>query len=96
MNQTLTTSQIVIIDVMGILFTLAILVCAILFFRSFVKRLQSGQGPMGSVLQQSREIGRENVAVARERLQVEKELLAAQKETNELLRRALAQLEKKT
>jgi hypothetical protein len=34
--------------------------------------------------------------VAKERLQVEKELLAAQKETNELLRRALTQLEKKT
>jgi hypothetical protein len=95
MNEPLTTNQIIIIDVLGIIITLAILIFAILFFRAFVKGLQSGKSPMGSVLQQNREIARENVAVSKERLQIEKDLLAAQKETNELLRRALAQLEKK-
>jgi len=95
MNEPLTTNQIIIVDVVGITIILIVAAVGLLMMRAFIKRMQTGRGPMGSLLQQSHEIGRENVAVARERLQVEKELLAAQKETNELLRRALAQLEKK-
>lgn len=95
MNDSLTTNQIIIVDVVGITIVLVVATVGLLMMRTFIKRMQTGRGPMGSLLQESQNIGRENVAVARERLQVEKELLAAQKETNELLRRALAQLEKK-
>jgi hypothetical protein len=76
-------TQIILADVVGIIVVLAIAVGGLLLLRSFMRRLQSGQGPMGSVLQETRE-------VARERLQVERELLAAQKETNELLKQMIA------
>ena len=79
---------VVAIAVILVVFVFAV-VFAMLLTRSVVRRIQSGQGPLGSVLQQSRD-------VARERLQVEKELLAAQKETNELLKQITTQLDKKT
>jgi predicted Holliday junction resolvase-like endonuclease len=55
---------------------------AIVLTRSIIRRFQSGQGPLGASLQQSR-------VVATERLQVERELLAAQKETNQLLKQII-------
>ena len=76
-------TQIIIVDVVGIIVVLGIAVGALLLLRSFMRRLQGGQGPMGSVFQEARE-------VARERLQVERELLATQKETNELLKEMIA------
>ena len=76
-------TQLIIGDVVGLIIVLAIAVGAFLLFRSFMRRLQSGQGPMGSVLRDTRE-------VAKERLQVERELLATQKETNELLKELIA------
>jgi hypothetical protein len=76
-------TQVIVANVVGSIVVLVIAVGALLFLRSFMRRLQSGQGPMGSVLHETRE-------VAKERLQVERELLAAQKETNELLKQMIA------
>ena len=76
-------TQIIVADVIGVIIVLVVAVGGLLLLRSFLRRLQSGQGPMGSVLHESREL-------ARERLQVERELLAALKETNELLRQTAA------
>jgi hypothetical protein len=84
------STQTIILEVAAIGILLAIGICALLLLRTFMRRLQNGQGPMGSVIQQSREVAKENVAVARERIQLEKELLATQKETNELLKQILA------
>jgi|GEM_PF-4312565 len=84
------TTQIIVLDVFGIIVILVIAAGSLLLLRNFMRRLQSGQGPMGSVLQQSREVAKENLEVARERVQLEKELLAAQKETNELLKQIIA------
>lgn len=75
---------------------LVIAIGALLILRVFVKRMQSGQGPFGSVLQQSRELTKETLVVARERLQVERDLLTAQKETNGLLKEVITRLDKKT
>ena len=76
-------TQIIVADVVGIIVVLVIAVGALLLLRSFMRRLQSGQGPMGSVLHDTRE-------VAKEGLEVERELLATQKETNELLKQLIA------
>jgi hypothetical protein len=86
MNATL----IIIVGIAAIALLLVIAVIGLLIFRNYIRGLQRGQGPMGSVIQQSREIAKENVEVARERLLVERELLAAQKETNELLKQIVA------
>lgn len=83
-------TQIIIVDVVGITVALFIAAFSVLLLRSFLRRLQSGQGPMGSVLQDAREVAKENRDIAKERLQVERELLAAQKETNELLKQVIA------
>jgi hypothetical protein len=90
------STPIIVLEVVGIVVILVVALVGVLLLLGFVRRLQDGKGPMGSVLQQSRELARENVGVARERLQVEKELLAAQKETNELLKQIVTRLEKKT
>jgi hypothetical protein len=86
----------IVLEVVGIVVILVVGLVALLLLLGFMRRLQSGKGPLGSVVQQSRELAKENVEVARERLQVEKALLAAQKETNELLQQIVARLEKKT
>ena len=76
--------------------TLVIVLAVIAWILVFLKRVQKGRGPLGSVLQQNHELVRESLAAAREGLQVERELLATQKETNELLKQALTRIEKKT
>ena len=74
-------------DVVALSVLLLVAVGGLLILGIFVRRLQSGIGGKGkglaSVIQETRELGRE-------RLQVERELLAAQKETNELLKQMIA------
>lgn len=90
MNNLDTTQLIVLIGV------LVIVLAIIAWMLVFLKRFQKGRGPLGSVMQQNHELVRESLAAAKEGLQVERELLATQKETNELLKQALAKIEKKT
>lgn len=90
MNNLDTTQLILLIGV------LVIILAIIAWMLVFLKRIQKGRGPLGSVLQQNHELVRESLAAAKEGLQVERELLATQKETNELLKQALAKIEKKT
>jgi hypothetical protein len=84
------TLPIIILVAGGIAAIVIITVVGLLMVQLFIRRIQSGHGPMGSVLQQSRETARETLEMAKERLQVERELLATQKETNELLKQMVS------
>ena len=76
-------------SLIGCVIVVAVAIAALFFLRTFIRRLQNGTGPLGSVIQQNREL-------AQQRLQVERELLAAQQQTNELLKQVLSRLDQKT
>jgi hypothetical protein len=89
-----TTTPSSVINIAGIIMLCVFLAFAVLFLRKFVKDINQGRGPMGSTIQQTRALTRENIEVAKECLQTERELLATQKEMNELLKGIIARLEK--